>query len=206
MSPVQRRRFLVATGTLLAASLAHGQPTQKVRRIGYLSPEVAESEPGRRNQGLIRESLRRIGYEEGRNLIVDWRFAGAKPDRLDELAQDLVRRDVELIVAFTNSPVLAAKRASRTVPIVMFIGVLPVELGIIESLAHPGGQVTGTVWTSPETPGKIVQILKEAAPGATRVAALWNPSAVNKIYLSEHRRAAQSLGMTYQYFDVARAE
>lgn len=131
----------------------------------------------------------------------------ANPDRLDELAKDLVRRDVELIVAFTNNPVLAAKRASRTIPIVMFIGVLPVELGIVESLARPGGNVTGAVWTSPEMPGKVAQILKEAAPGAIRVALLGNRSVpVNKIYESEQQRAAQTLGMTYQYFDVTRAE
>lgn len=207
MSPVQRRKFLFATGALLATSLAHGQQTEKVRRIGYLSPEVAESEPGRRNQRLLRESLRRVGYEEGRNLTIEWRFAESKPDRLDELAQDLVRRDVELIVAFTNAPILAAKRASHTVPIVMFIGVVPVELGIVDSLARPGGQVTGTVWTSPEMPGKVAQILKEAAPGVVRVAVLWNPSLpVNKIYASEQQRAAQTLRMTYQYFDVTRAE
>ena len=205
--PVHRRKFLFATAALLAASLAHGQQTEKVRRIGYLSPEAAESEPGRRNQGLLRESLRRVGYEEGRNLTIEWRFAEGKPDRLDELAHDLVRRDVELIVAFTNAPILAAQRASSTIPVVMFIGVVPVELGIVESLARPGGQVTGTVWASPEMPGKIAQILKEAAPGAARVALLWNPSSpVNKVYESEQQRAAQTLGMTYQYFDVTRAE
>ena len=203
---MHRRKFLFATAALLAASLAHGQQTEKVRRIGYLSPEAAESEQGRRNQGLLRESLRRVGYEEGRNLTIEWRFAEGKPDRLDELAQDLVRRDVELIVALTNAPILAAQRASPTIPVVMFIGVVPVELGIVESLARPGGQVTGTVWTSPEMPGKVAQILKEAAPGAARVALLWNPSPGNKVYESEQQRAARTLGMTYQYFDVTRAE
>ena len=205
--PVHRRTFLFATAALLAASLAHAQQTEKVRRIGYLSFEAAESEPGRRNQRLFRESLRRVGYEEGRNLTIEWRFAEGKPDRLDELAQDLVRRNVELIVALTNAPILAAQRASSTIPVVMFIGVVPVELGIVESLARPGGQVTGTVWTSPEMPGKVAQILKEAAPGAARVALLWNPSSpVNKVYESEQQRAARTLGMTYQYFDVTRAE
>lgn len=207
MGQVRRRQFLISTGALLAAPLARAQQTMKVRRIGYLSPEVAESEPGRRNQRLLRESLRRVGYEEGRNLTVEWRFAEGKHNRLDELAQDLVRRDVELIVANGNGPIVAAKRASRTIPVVMFIGVLPVELGIVESLARPGGNVTGTVWTSPELPGKILQILKEAAPAAVRVALLWNPSLpLNKIYESELQRAAQALGMTYQYFDVTRAE
>ena len=129
----------------LAAPRAGAQQTIKVRRIGYLSSEVAEYEPGRRNQRLIRESLWRVGYEEGKNLMIEWRFGEGKPDRLDELAQDLVRRDVELIVAFGNAPILAAMRASHTVPVVMFIGVVPVELGIVKSLARPGGQVTGTV-------------------------------------------------------------
>lgn len=207
MGPIRRRQFLISTGALLAAPLAGAQQTTKVRRIGYLSPEVAESEPGRRNQRLLRESLRRVGYAEGRNLTIEWRFAEGKYDRLDELAEDLVRRDVELIVAFTNAPIFAAKRASHTVPVVMFIGVLPVELGIVKSFARPGGNVTGTVWTSPELPGKIAQILKEAAPGAVRVALLWNPSdPVGKIYESELQRAAQMLGVTYQSFYVTRAE
>jgi putative ABC transport system substrate-binding protein len=198
---------MISTGALLAAPLAQAQQTMKVRRIGYLSPEVAESEPGRRNQRLLRESLRLVGYEEGRNLTIEWRFAEGTRDRLDELAQDLVQRDVELIVAAGNGPVVAARRASHSIPVVMFIGVLPVELGIIDSLARPGGNVTGTVWTSPELPGKILQILKEAAPGAVRVALLWNPSLpVNKIYEAELQRAAQTLGMTYQHFGVTRAE
>lgn len=207
MNHLRRRRFLLATGALLAAPLARAQQTTKVRRIGYLSPEVAESETGRRNQRLIRESLRRVGYEEGRNLTIEWRFAEGKTDRLDELARDLIRRDVELIVAFTNSPVVAAKRASHTIPVVMFVGVLPVELGLVESLARPGAQVTGTAWTSPEMPGKILQILKEAAPGAVRVASLRNPSnPMNRIYAPEFERAAQVLGLTHQYFDVTRSE
>jgi putative ABC transport system substrate-binding protein len=219
MGQVRRRQFLISTGALRAAPLAistgalraaplaQPQQTTKLTRIGYLSPEVAESEPGRRNQRLLRDSLRRVGYEVGRNLTIEWRFAEGKRHRLDELAQDLVRSHVELIVAFGNGPTLAAKRASGTIPVVMFIGVLPVELGIVESLARPGGNVTGTVWTSPELPGKILQILKEAAPDAVRVALLWNPSVpVNKIYELELQRAAQTLGMTYQNFDVTRAE
>jgi putative ABC transport system substrate-binding protein len=206
MSPIRRRQFLIASGALLAAPLVGAQQTTKVRRIGYLSPEVAESEPGRRNQRLIRESLRRAGYEEGRNLTIEWRFAEGKTDRLDELAKDLVRRDVELIVTFGNA-VAAAKHASRTLPVVMFIGTRPIELGIVESFARPGGNVTGTVWTSPEMSGKTLEILKEAAPGAVRIAILRNSSIRwDKIYESERQRAAQTLGMTYEYFDVARAE
>ena len=202
-----RRQFLSATSALLITLRARAQQAMKVRRIGYLSPEVAESESGRRNQRLIREALRRKGYEEGKNLVIEWRFAEGKFERLNELAQDLVRHDVELIVALTNRSILAAKSASLTVPVVMFIGVLPVELGIVQSLARPGDHVTGTVWTSPEMPGKVVQILKEAAPTAIRVAGLRDPSVPGvKIYEPEEQRAAQALGMIYQYFDVARPE
>ena len=204
---IRRRQFLISAGALLAAPLSRAQQATKVRRIGYLSPEVARSESGRRNQSLIRESLRRAGYEEGKNLAIEWRFAEGRLERLDELAQDLIRRDVELIVSFTNAPILAASRASPTIPLVMFIGVVPVELGIVQSLARPGGRVTGTVWTSPEMPGKTLEILKEAAPGAVRVALLSNASVpVTRIYEPEQQRAAQVLGMTYQYFNVARAE
>lgn len=207
MSRIGRRQLLIASGALLVAQLVRAQQTINVRRIGYLSPEVAESESGRRNQRLLRESLRRVGYEEGKNLTIDWRFGEGRYDRLDEFAQDLTRRHVELIVALTNPPIHAARRASQTIPIVMFIGVLPVELGIVQSLARPGGQVTGTVWTSPETPGKVLQILKEAVPGAVRVASLRiSDSPLNKFYEPEQRRAAQTLGMSYHYFDITRAE
>jgi putative ABC transport system substrate-binding protein len=204
---MRRREWLMASGALLAAPLARAQQTMKVRRIGYLSAEVAESESGRRNQRLIRESLRRVGYEEGKNLTIEWRYAEGKSDRLDELAQDLVRRNVELIVTFANDPIVAAKRASNTIPVVMFIGVVPVELGIIQSLARPGGQVTGTVWISPEMPGKVAQILKEAVPGAVRVAAIRNSSLpIFKFYEPEQQRAARMLGMTFQFFDVTHPE
>jgi putative ABC transport system substrate-binding protein len=198
-----RRRLLLVTGALLIASSARAQPAKKVRRIGYLSSEVADSEPGRRNPRLLRESLKRLGYEEGRNLAVEWRFAEGNLERLNELARDLARRNVELIVAFTNPPIEAAKRASATIPVVMYMGVVPVELGIVESLARPGGNVTGTSWFSPELPGKLVQILKEAVPGAFRVAVLQNPSLPKtRIYAPAQERAARLLGMTYQYFDV----
>lgn len=206
MSPFLRRKFLLATGGLLASPLSRGQQAVKVRRIGFLSPEVAESEPGRRNQRLLRESLQRVGYEEGKNLVIEWRFAEGRYDQLDELAKDLVRRDVELIVAFANPPVVAAKRASLTLPVVMFIGVLPVETGLVQSLVRPGGNVTGTVWTSPEMPGKVVQILKEAVPGAVRIATLRTPSVVNQVYEVEAARAATMLGLTQQFFDVGRPE
>lgn len=206
MGPVPRRQFLIASSALLAAPLAQAQQTTKVRRIGYLSPEVAESEPGRRNQRLLRESLQRVGYEEGRNLTIEWRFAEGRYDQLDELAKDLVRRDVELIVAFSNSPVVAAKHASLTLPVVMFIGVLPVETGLVQSLARPGGNVTGTAWTSPEMPGKVLQILKEAVPGAVRIATLRASIETNRVYEAEAVRAATVLGLTQQFFDVERPE
>ena len=206
MSPILRRDFLLAAGGVLASSLTSGQPARKVRRIGYLSPEVAESEPGRRNQRLLRESLQRVGYEEGRNLSIEWRFAEGRNDRLDELARDLVRRDVELIVAFSNAPVVAAKRASLTLPVVMFIGVVPVEVGLVQSLARPGGNVTGTVWTSPELPGKVLQILKEAVPGVVRIATLRAPNNVNRVYEAEAVRAATVLGLTQQFFDLEQPE
>lgn len=205
MSPVLRRTFLLATGGLLAASLARGQQTKKVRRIGYLAPDVAESEAGRRNQRLLRESLRRVGYEEGKNLAIEWRFAAGRSDDLDELARDLVRRDVELIVTLASPATIAAKNASPTIPVVMYLGVVPVELGIVASLARPGGNVTGTVWISPEMLGKILQILKEAVPTAVRIAALRNPATPSiRIYTPELERAAQVLGLTCQLFDVTR--
>jgi putative ABC transport system substrate-binding protein len=156
---------------------------------------------------LLRESLQRLGYEEGKNLAIEWCFAEGRNDRLNELAKDLVRRDVELIVAFSNTPVVAVKRASLTIPIVMFIGVAPVEVGLVQSLARPGGNVTGTVWFSPELPGKMLQILKEAVPGAVHIATLRTPSDLNRVlYDAETVRAATMLGLKLQFFEVERPE
>lgn len=145
MDEPHRRKFLLGAGALLAAPLTSvAQPVQKAWRIGFLSPEAFASRGGEEARKMFPASLRRFGYDEGKNLVIEWRWGNAKAETLPALAEQLVRLKVELIVARTNDPIEAAKRATRTIPIVMLNGSYPVELRLVESLARPGGNVTGT--------------------------------------------------------------
>ena len=205
-----KRRGILAAGAaaLLAPPLVClGQTAPRLRRIGFLSFLGPDSDSTRRYMPVFRDALRRFGYEEGRNLAIEFRWAEGKLERLGPLAEDLVRLNVELIVASTNDPIAAARQATRSIPIVMMTAATPVELGFVESLARPGGNVTGTVWNAPDTAGKLLQVLKEAVPGAARVALLWNPAFPGMHNYGLHvDRAAGALGMSVQYFEATRAE
>src|SRR5450755_53011 len=173
-----RRQLILAAGlsSLVTAVAGVAQPAQRMRRIGTLSLSKSANETERMGRSLFVESLRRTGWDEGRNLTIERRYAEGDVARLDGLAEDLVRLDVELICAILNFPIAAAKRATSRLPIVMLAGTLPVELGFVQSLARPGGNVTGTAGPDPETAAKAIQVLKEAAPGLTRLAILTNPT------------------------------
>ena len=176
MDRIPRRDFLVAAGALLAAPFAaEAQQTSRVRRIGYLSAPTRESvEPV--VQAFLR-ALRELGWVEGQNLLIEYRWADGKIERLPELAAELVRLKVELIVAPAGTAALAAMKATSSIPIVMIFPADPVGLGLVASMRRPGGNVTGTTSTpSPELFGKQLQILKETIPRATRVAMLLNPA------------------------------
>jgi putative ABC transport system substrate-binding protein len=212
MSRIRRRRLLIATGALLATPLSSfAQSTQAVRRIGFLSPDTYAAPAGQQAREMFPASLQRFGYREGKNLIIDWRWGEAKFETLPALAEELVRQKVELIVARTNGPIEAAKRATRTIPIVMLNGNYPVETGLVESLARPGGNVTGTSYQSPETLEKQLQMLKETTSSAVRVAIPWNSSiprntGFGKIVVDSLERAGARLGMKLQYFEALRPE
>ncbi len=208
MSVAGRRRCLFYASAVLAAPLVGlAQLPARVRRIGYLHLAPADSGVAQWGKQTLSEALRRVGYEEGKNLVIEWRWADGKPDRLTALAEDLVRRKVELIVAWVNAEILAAKNATRAIPIVMLFGAAPVEAGLVTSLARPGGNITGTAYHGPETAGKILQILKEAKPSAVRIALLWNPSFPGmRVYGAEIDRVSRSLGMTVERFDATRPE
>jgi len=168
----------------LAAPLAVGaQQPKKVPRIGLICATQCGWMLGGFEQGL-----REVGYVDGQSVFVDFRGAGVSDDRLPAVAADLVRRKVDIIVAGGSSAaVLAAKNATKTIPIVMVVSDDAVESGLIASLARPGGNVTGVTVPYTELVGKQVELLKEAVPGVSRVAVLWNPanpahaSAVKKI-------------------------
>jgi putative ABC transport system substrate-binding protein len=174
---LDRRTFIggVVGGLLVAPLAAGAQQAGKVYRIGYLSAPTRESVE-QVLQAFLR-TLRELGWVEGQNLIIEYRWAEGRIERLPALAAELVQLKVDVIVAPAGSAALAAKNATSSIPIVMIFPADPVELRLIASLARPGGNVTGTTSTpGPEIFGKQLQFLKETIPNATRVAVLWNPA------------------------------
>ena len=205
----RRRELILAAGLMpLATPLAVlAQPTPRMRQIGYLSLGNSASEVGQLTRSIVRESLRRAGWEEGRNLMIERRYAEGDLDRLDAMARELVRLDVELIYASLNAPILAAKKATSNIPIVMSGAVEPVQLGFVQSLAHPGGNVTGAAAPGVDTAAKSVQILRDVAPDLTRLAILSNLTSQSTQTFNDARiRAASSLGMTVEVFAYRQSE
>jgi putative ABC transport system substrate-binding protein len=174
----------------------------KVSRIGYLSPVDPASESNRFE--AIRLALRERGYIEGQNIASEYRYAEGKPDRFPELAAELVRLKVDIIVV-AGGPlwVRAAKNATKTIPIVMTAGSNPVEAGLVESLARPGGNVTGLTNLTRELGGKRLELLKEAVPKVARVAVLYDPVTPGALDVKEvFPVAARALGLTVQSWEV----
>ncbi len=173
---MNRRGFIsTLAGGLLAVPLAaEAQQAGKVWRIGYLDQgSVARS--GSYVDGL-RQGLHDLGWVEGRNIAIEGRFAEGKTDQLPKLAAELVRLKVDVIVTSSTPAALAAKHATTTIPIVIGFAADPVGSGIVDSLAHPGGNITGWTHSALELRAKHLQLLKEADPEATRVGVLWNPA------------------------------
>ena len=169
--------WLLATVLLTTAPLADAQQPKKVPRIGYLSGFDPARESTRSE--AIRLALRERGYIEGQNIATEYRYAEGKIDRFPELAAELVHLKVDIIVV-AGGPRLtqAAKNATKTIPIVMVgVGIDPVEAGLVDSLAHPGGNVTGITLLIRELGGKRLELLKEAVPKIARVAVLYDPAA-----------------------------
>lgn len=200
MGQFHRRQFLAATGALLAAPLAAwAQAPQKIYRIGVLSQGIPQ-----KSFVAFPALLRKLGYEEGRNVVFDYRFADHQPGRLPELAAGLAAAKVDLIVAVSNPEILAAKRATSTIPIVMLAGLVPVEMGMVASLARPGGNLTGTVIINPDTAGKILQMLRDAVPRASRIFLLVDETGFPGMDLYDRvtRRAAASMGITLTQLQI----
>ena len=201
-----RRVVLVAGGCALVRpldALAQGP----VRRVGILNTGAAATSAASSWGLVFIELLQRAGYEPGRNLALEVRYAEGRVERLDELAQELVQLKVELIVAVQNDAVAAARRATRSLPIVMAFSLEPVENGFVDSLARPGGNVTGTGWLSAEIAGKDLEVLRDAVPHATRVAVLGNPVTPGmERYGAEANRAARALRITLLPFAAARPQ
>jgi putative tryptophan/tyrosine transport system substrate-binding protein len=155
---------------LTTIHLAEAQQAKKVPRIGLLLTSSQSFNLPRID--AFRQGLYTLGYTEGKNIVIEYRYAEGKLDRLPDLATELMRLGVDVIVTTTVPGVLAAKNASSTIPIVSMTAD-PVAAGLVESLARPGGNVTGLTNLSPDLSGKRLELLKEAVPGAIRVAFLW---------------------------------
>src|SRR5215471_13946657 len=189
----------LAFGTAPTATRA--QQPGKIYRLGYLSQPTRESVE-RGLQAFLR-TLRELGWVEGQNLVIEYRWAEGNVERLPELAAELVQLKVDIIVAPAGSAALAAKNATTTIPIVTIFTGDPVELGLVASLGRPGGNVTGTTFTpSPEIFAKQLQILKEAVPRVSQVAFLLNPADTSFApQIKEVEVAARSLGIRLQRLD-----
>jgi putative tryptophan/tyrosine transport system substrate-binding protein len=196
---------LVLSTMLFALSYsASAQQPKKVSRIGYLSSFYPASESIRAE--AIRRALRELGYIEGQNIAIEYRYTEGKSDRHPELAAELVRLKVDIIVVAGGAiPVQAAKNATKTIPIVMVgPGTDPVEAGLIESLARPGGNVTGITNITTELGGKRLELLKEAVPKLARVAVLYDPATPINVHEAKEVLpvAARALGLTIQPWEV----
>jgi putative ABC transport system substrate-binding protein len=205
---MDRRSALIALTLLGAAPLgAHAQPPQRQRRIGVLSLSVSSSENAQWARFMFANWMKAAGYEEGRNLTIEWRYAEGDAGRLPALAEELVRLNVDVIMASFNDAIAASKRATGAIPIVMFNSIDPVAQGFVQSLARPGANVTGTAWSAPEVGAKILQVLQEAAPAAKRIALIGNTGmqGVHEYGVSA-LKGASALGMETRVFPIRRPE
>ena len=197
--------ILVAVILLAVGVIAEAQQPKKVSRIGYLSKADAATDSARAEG--IRLALRELGYIEGQNIAIEYRYAEGKLDRYPELAAELVRLKVDIIVVAGRGPrpIRAAKNATKTIPIVMMgLGSDPVRAGHVESLARPGGNVTGLTGLTRELGGKRLELLKEAVPKLARVAVLYDPA--NPPSLHEVKELlpadARALKLTIQPWEI----
>src|SRR6266700_6254260 len=205
---MKRRTFMAAmAGGLLAAPLAvEAQQAGKVARIGYLVCRSLEAQEARASLDAFRQGLREQGYVEGQNILIEYREADGKIERLPGLATELARLKPDLIVAGATPGARAAKQATTTIPIVAPSMGDPVRDGLVASLARPGANLTGSTFLGPELVPKRLELLKQTLPKASRVAALWHPSAFGeqtmRNMLEETEDAARRLGVQLQLVRV----
>jgi len=192
---------LALAAMLLALSFpAEAQQPKKIPRIGYLTG--VGSAPSK----AFLQGLRDLGYIEGKNILIEFRTTEGKSERWPELAAELVRLKVDVIVANTAPAVIAAKNAMPTIPIVMRNVADPIALGLVASLAHPGGNITGIATLAPELSGKRLELLKEVIPKLSRVAFLSSPAKGFRTSIKETEVVAQALGLQLQILQITGAD
>jgi putative ABC transport system substrate-binding protein len=200
---MRRRDFIpLLGGAMVAWPLAvRAQQPAKIPRIGLLSP-FSPSATALWHQAF-RQGLRDLGWVEGKNISIEYRYAEGRHDRLADLASDLVRLKVDIIVTAVTADALAAKHATRDIPIVMASAGDPVATGLVENLARPGGNITGLSQIAPELAGKRLDLLKEIVPGLSRVAVLWNPQdGSSTVSWREIQLPARQLGVQLHSLEV----
>lgn len=207
MSRVSRRRFLAMAGMAFVSGPARAQKAPIARRIGYLvqSPLI---EPPSGERAAFLDELQKLGWTPGRNLHIEYRSAENEPEFLGDLATELVKSRVEIIVAASGTGAAAAKAASGLIPIVFTQHPDPVGAGLVRSLAQPGGNATGLSFVSPDLAGKRIQMLREVLPGARRIAMIW-ASYVDDIALPEVRvtlASAKRVGLKVETKSIESAE
>src|SRR5882724_535836 len=195
----------MAGGLLAAPFAAEAQPTSKIPKIGVLQVGTAAA-----TQNLFeafKQGMRERGYVEGQHLLFERWFGEGRPGRISDVAAELVRLKVDVIVTSTDQGIAAAKQQTQTIPIVMANSTDPVGTGFVASLARPGGNVTGLSSLSPELSGKRLELLKEALPGLSRVAIMWNPDVRGGVLeYKETESAARSLRLQLQSVEVNRTD
>jgi putative ABC transport system substrate-binding protein len=195
MNHVRRRQFLLAAAALMVAPIgAQAQRPTKPYRVGVLASARDDN---------LQQSLRELGYVEGRDIVFEIRDAEGRLERLDTLALDLVRLNVDVIVAPNPAAIVSVKRATATIPIVMMNTPDPVQLGFVSSLAKPGGNITGVTTLTVDLSIKQLELLKAAVPRASRVALVWNPDNPWHPEAVKRLRASNgSLGLTLQALET----
>ena len=193
--------ILIAVTLLTVVVIAEAQQPKKVSRLGFLSA-VSPSTISARTEAF-KQGLRELGYVEGTNIAIEWRYAEGKVHRLSELAAELVRLRVDIIVSGGPTVTRPAKEATSMIPIVMALDDDPVGSGFVASLARPGGNITGLSTLAPEISGKQLELLKEIVPKLTRVAVIGNSTRAGTAQmLKETELAAEALKVQLQYLDV----
>jgi putative tryptophan/tyrosine transport system substrate-binding protein len=203
-----KKRILVSLLPILSLNFVYlvaAQQPIKVPRIGYVSGFGDPNNPGPQVEAF-RQGLRDFGYIEGKNILVEYRYIEGKRNQISGLVSELVQLKVDVLVSGTLPVIVAAKQATKTIPIVMVTNVDPVATGIVESFAHPGGNITGLTRLTRDLNGKRLELLKELVPGMLRVGVLWETegvvASIGPIGLKEYQAAARAMKIEFQTLEV----
>jgi ABC-type uncharacterized transport system substrate-binding protein len=189
--------FCLLVTVLLITGSAEAQQVRKIPRIGYVSVSGSPNNPGVLVEAF-RQGLRDLGYDEGKNIVVEYRWAAVEPERVSAFVAELVQLKVDVLVSSSAAAIRAAKQATQTIPIVMVASFDPVEAGMVESLAHPGGNITGVTRFGRELSGKRLELFKEAVPKISRVGVL----AAGRRALKEYEAAALAQKIAFESLEV----